>query len=83
MQMSNYRQLFVLSSKVLSTYDPDSSGVDTHLGNFLQLPECSVSTHMHIMKCMSAYCNLYMHTECNISAYVHIIYIHAHVPACR
>lgn len=47
MQMSNYRQLLLLSSKVLSTYDPESSGVDTHLESFLQLSECSVSTHAH------------------------------------
>ena len=47
MQMSNYRQLLLLSSKVLSTYDPESNGVDTHLENFLQLPECSVSIHTH------------------------------------
>lgn len=46
-RMSNYRQLLLLSTKALSTYDPESSGVDNHLEKFLQLPECSVSPRSH------------------------------------
>ena len=63
--MSNYRQLLLLSSKVLSTYDPESSGVDTHLEKFLQLPECSVSTHTHMYTCTSTpltHAHIYTHT---------------------
>ena len=76
MQMSNYRQLLLLSSKVLSTYDPDSNGVDTHLENFLQLPESSVSSST----CVCAHARRHAHTHTHTHAHTHT-HTHTHTHA--
>ena len=79
MQMSNYRQLLLLSSKALSTYDPESSGVDTHLENFLHMPECNVSLmHTYTTRVYVYTTRVYVHTH-NYNNYYASEESHVHV----